>query len=228
MQSIIKADYIAGLWNVHLTSQLTWRVKGDRPQQCDESPAKRPDKWRSPSFSWMAVDGMISPANSRSKGLLADVVGVHVEPLTSDPTGLLKSGYLRLRGRLEKLELKTWHLARHDLRERQWVMVLNGRDMLISGVPEEARLAGLVHLDVSQTEFRHPLYYMNVFAEDDYLAGLILELIDRSAGTFRRIGCFASAKEEGIKLMLEEHPTTEATPCESYDPETQKPIIRII
>jgi hypothetical protein len=43
-----------------------------------------------------------------------------------------------------------------------------------------------------------------------------------------RIGCFASTKSNGIKLLLEEHPTSDDLPCESYDPETKKHIIRIL
>lgn len=223
MQPTVQADYIAGLWNLHLASQLTWTVEGDPPSQCDGSPAKRPEKWRAPSFSWMSVDGVISAPNPRSNGLLAEVVEVHVEPYTSDRTGLLKSGYLRIRGRLEALKLRRWKLG-----ARQWIMSLNNIDMLVSGVPQWEQLAGLVHLDIEQNGFPNPLYYMNILAEDDYLTGLVLELIDQPAGTFRRIGCFASTKPDGIKLLLAEHPTSDDMPCESYDPETREHTIRII
>lgn len=222
MQSSVNADYIAGLWNIHLASQLTWTVKGDCPSQCDGSPAKRPEKWRAPPFSWMSVDGVINPPNPRSNGLLAEVVEVRVEPYASDRTGLLKSGYLRLQGRLEALQLR-----RRDLGTRQRIMSLNGIDMLISGVPAWEQLAGLVHLD-TQDEFPNSLYYMNILAEDEYLTGLVLKLVDGRAGTFTRIGRFASTKPNGIKLLLEEHPTSDDLPCESYDPETKKHIIRIL
>lgn len=111
MESVMRVEYIAGLWNAYLASQLTWTVQGDPPSQCDGSPAKRAEKWRAPSFSWMAVDGVISAPNPRSVGILADVVEVYVETLTPDWTGRLRSGYIRLRGRLEALSLKGWHHA---------------------------------------------------------------------------------------------------------------------
>ncbi|KAF1986510.1 HET-domain-containing protein [Aulographum hederae CBS 113979] len=50
-QSLMKAEYYAGLWGKRLVQQLLWRV---------DTPRKRPEKYRAPSWSWISVNGPIS------------------------------------------------------------------------------------------------------------------------------------------------------------------------
>ncbi|KAG8168735.1 hypothetical protein KVR01_001484 [Diaporthe batatas] len=68
-QSGIQRDqirYIAGLWSVHLASQLLWHVepvfKGDSDSSSETFKylSKRPKNYRAPSFSWASVDAQFS------------------------------------------------------------------------------------------------------------------------------------------------------------------------
>ncbi|KAH8785084.1 heterokaryon incompatibility protein-domain-containing protein [Diaporthe sp. PMI_573] len=116
--------YVAGLWNVHLVSQLLWHVepvyRGDSDSSSDtiEYLSRRPKEYRAPSFSWASVDAQFG--NGIACGHVLDSDGVLVEiPQDKDDTwsrpetedwkksvsvqfetanefGLVKSGHIRL------------------------------------------------------------------------------------------------------------------------------------
>jgi hypothetical protein len=60
MSKKINRQYVAGLWNVHLASQLLWRVEPlfDRSDRTFSHPATAPKDYRAPSFSWAALDAI--------------------------------------------------------------------------------------------------------------------------------------------------------------------------
>jgi hypothetical protein len=230
MTEIIQDEYIAGMWRQYLESQLLWTV--DECRQINDEPSKRPIEYRAPSFSWASIDGMINTAEITDKGMLIEVQEVKLDYVTSDQTGLVKGGYLRLNGTLKRLKI-----VRHPLGQ-PWIMVVNDVEARRRDGEEWERLGPLVHLDVHQADFndsneKQTLYCMPARAPHGrwtFLSCLILESIDEAAGTFRRIGMAMSHKAEVIQIqILLEHCDNEAgLPCEFYDRETRKHLIRVL
>lgn len=119
-----RIQYIAGLWNVHLVSQLLWHVepvyRGDSDSRSDtiEYLSSRPTGYRAPSFSWASVDAqfgngitcghVLDPSNilaeipqekdvKKSKSeteVWKESVSMQFE--TDNEFGLVKSGHIRL------------------------------------------------------------------------------------------------------------------------------------
>ncbi|KAF4828681.1 hypothetical protein CGCTS75_v007171 [Colletotrichum tropicale] len=92
------AVYLGGLWRSRMPRNLLWHVS---------EPAKRPERYRAPSWSWASVDNASFssyhecysdfPTPNRE---LVSVVEVTTTPLTSDDTGQLRGGSLTLKCRL--------------------------------------------------------------------------------------------------------------------------------
>lgn len=83
-----RIQYIAGLWNVHLISQMLWRVepvyRGDSDARADtiEFVSRRPTIYRAPSFSWASVDAQFG--NGITCGHVLDPDAVLVEVSQDD------------------------------------------------------------------------------------------------------------------------------------------------
>lgn len=91
--------YYAGLFETSLLASLCWGTF--------LGTGKRPTQYRAPTWSWASIDGRIldwgcrGTDRQRSFELeLASVVDVSVEPCTTDLTGQVEGGYIRLRGYL--------------------------------------------------------------------------------------------------------------------------------
>ena len=118
-------DYAAGIWSQNLTSGLLWYVDKDRR-------LSRPSEYRAPSWSWVAVDGVITndslefgPSTSGLKILKQIITGPSSIFNDSDigsslaapegevfPMGLInEDSYLRVQG---KLKQATWRKANQD------------------------------------------------------------------------------------------------------------------
>ena len=84
-------EYLAGLWRKTIVTNLRWTVLSD---------SRRPPIWRSPSWSWAAIDGEVGEARydidwKRVRDY-ARCVDVSITPTGPDPTGELSSGYIIL------------------------------------------------------------------------------------------------------------------------------------
>lgn len=84
---------LAGLWRKTIVADLCWTVWS--------ADGRRPSIWRSPSWSWAAIDGIIHLPGykSYSKSDVRDYarcVDVSVTPTGPDPTGEVSSGYIIL------------------------------------------------------------------------------------------------------------------------------------
>ena len=102
-----KCDYVAGLWENHLESQLLWQVNEVYEDGIFENPARRDSK-RAPSFSWASIDfhhGIIygeatDYAEDRAEQLFIKVKGcktVAADP--SNPFGLITEGWIKIQAR---------------------------------------------------------------------------------------------------------------------------------
>lgn len=93
--------YVAGLWRLHLESQLLWKVETVFEQQTRtfKHPSTRPceQQSRAPSFSWASVDTHMGNGvvygEVTDRGLKIEIVRVEVEAESSErPYGLIKEG----------------------------------------------------------------------------------------------------------------------------------------
>ncbi|KAF6828213.1 heterokaryon incompatibility protein [Colletotrichum musicola] len=217
MSSILADQYVAGMWLGQLEVELLWSIAERRP-------ATTPTRgYRAPSWSWASVDGRVMPGFpcEDSESLLIRVHDSHLDYATDDTTGLITGGWLRILGRLMPLGV-----SRQARSERNHCI---GWEVSINGVPVRCS-AKSIHLDVVHerleecTLFCMPARIRN--SGKNIVDVLLLELVDRERGVFRRVGLgsFASEEEsyEALWLGLE----VQRLSCEEYGDAEQ--LIRLI
>lgn len=109
----IRDEYIAGLWQRGLASQLLWHVNEadlHEPQPRDNNRPKTHDGstlFRAPTFSWASVETPrgVTFAEITKVGLKISIEVVRLRYLTDDEFGILIDGYIVLRGILRRILL---------------------------------------------------------------------------------------------------------------------------
>jgi hypothetical protein len=107
----VDREYLAELWKRYLIYKLLW--KGDSPPRIDSSrPTGSELEYCAPSWSWGSVDATIRPFPyinyaEQSKTFLAQVLSAQVANVTSDSTGQVSAGYLKVKGWLNTFEVET-------------------------------------------------------------------------------------------------------------------------
>ncbi|KIW76494.1 hypothetical protein Z517_11240 [Fonsecaea pedrosoi CBS 271.37] len=115
MTRILRLDgsedqYLAGMWQNYLASQLLWYVNDgeEEGKTAQPLPDTRPRQYRAPTFSWASVEtsrGVTFPETT-DKGILVEVQVVRLTYRTEDDMfGILTDGYLVLKGVLRRIEL---------------------------------------------------------------------------------------------------------------------------
>ncbi|KAL8946878.1 MAG: hypothetical protein Q9222_006783 [Ikaeria aurantiellina] len=106
MQTMLQDEYLAGLWKGTLSSDLLWRVTGGK--RADGLPSAIAKQYRAPSWSWAALDGHIMPGRPNTERILISIEEAVTIPSTPEnPLGQLNSGWIRLRGALLPVTVKT-------------------------------------------------------------------------------------------------------------------------
>lgn len=236
-QQGIGGEYIAGLWRKHLVEQLMW-CRQERAYRTVKF-CKKFATYSAPSFSWASLDGPVTHGyrDEQHEMTVATIVDVKIEPVTSDATGQVRSGFIRIRSHLKRFKLP--HIT-----TPQSLMVGN------------IRVTKDTAEDMSTTDtYLLPLYRNDIYI---YVEGLILHSMERPGlkGCFERIGtyrlekkglldrigewgmfkqglvgsicswCLKKSAEEVISLgdMHDE----DGIPCESYDPQTKEYTIVLV
>ena len=97
-QTLVQAQYLAGLWNRHIVPQLLWELHRGGGY-CSST-------YRAPSWSWALVEGsFLTTTSSRLSGNLVKVIDAKVVPAGLDPTGAVLSGYLKLQADLHSIRI---------------------------------------------------------------------------------------------------------------------------
>ncbi|KAK0121913.1 hypothetical protein ONS95_010189 [Cadophora gregata] len=103
-------EYVAGLWREYLESQLLWSVDPVFEHGKFSFPSSRPQNYRSPSFSWAAVDAKrgITYGDFTKDNLLITIEKFEIlQDKGADKFGLVKKGcFIELSGVLKKIILE--------------------------------------------------------------------------------------------------------------------------
>ncbi|KAK1982969.1 heterokaryon incompatibility protein [Colletotrichum cereale] len=198
----INDTYVVGMWRRYLASSLLWHV--DKQAQVDGSPSTRPDIYRAPSFSWASVDGSVKTAPSTDANLLIEVVGFHVDYVSVDTTGLVKGGYIDLKGQVKPFEM----VVRYTLELQQLFLLVDGI-VVKDPLKKDWENGPLVHLDVGQKSFdeendKKMLYYVPAQKQENlgnHVSYLLLVALDEGRSTFRRIGIAVTAEAAEIEIL---------------------------
>jgi hypothetical protein len=114
----LDSDYLAGLWRKYLLWDLLWRIEG---------PGQRVTTWRSPSWSWASLNGVVhlelDPDDIRP---LAEIVECSTQPAVEAlPFGAVTSGEIWIRGYLRQVQftykLQEWTIVDKNPSPPRWV-----------------------------------------------------------------------------------------------------------
>jgi hypothetical protein len=237
------AKYVAGLWNVHLASQLLWKIESvfRKSDSVFEHLSTAPQTYRAPSFSWASIDVQrghgITYAEVTDRDLLIEVDEISITP-TSDTNvyGMVSSGHLFIFGKLRKACLSPKPKGRYA-----WTLL----DREVLDVEEHSN----VYLDCSARDGESILgpdagvYVVpaafgdrTVPQESKYMTCLILQLIQghENGPNFRRIGLTKLSPWADVKAFSSEHGILEVygsdvnMPHQGYDGTTGMHRIRVV
>lgn len=183
--------YLGGLWRSRMSRNLLWQIS---------NPAKRPERYRAPSWSWASVDNASLftyhegyswfPKRHR---VLVSVIEATTTPLTSDDTGQLQGGSLTLKCRLLRANLakgpRDGQIGAEKLETIEGIRIHHQRE----------KWAGyyLMRFDTVEDERCSPILFVPIQVEEDKenradesrirgnYYGLVLE---KSGNSYKRIG----------------------------------------
>lgn len=118
MLSVLKDEYIAGMWRRHLENELVWW--GFFSLQ--PSSSLGPQIYRAPSWSWASAETVVVLGRQYKDCKVDSFIEVedyHLEYVTSDRIGLVSGGWLRLWGILRQMKLllcEEYREGRHLIR----------------------------------------------------------------------------------------------------------------
>jgi hypothetical protein len=109
-QPLIKAEYVAGLWDYSLPLQLLWSVY--MPPIAKQVP-RRAKTYCAPTWSWASVVADVQPcdideiktslAKTGEEPYMIQILEYKVDHVTDDLTGQVSGGYLKVKGWLRSL-----------------------------------------------------------------------------------------------------------------------------
>ncbi|KAH7074856.1 heterokaryon incompatibility protein-domain-containing protein [Paraphoma chrysanthemicola] len=225
-RSVTNDEYVAGLWRSCLEHMLLWFITP--PSEIDCIPAVRPITYRAPSWSWASLDGSIimdaGAYNASWPAMLAREV--HLEFVTEDTTGAIKSGWLDLTGCLKPMRLvKTglnayWTVVLGDMVSDESTDVYANCDGIGQSVKLDVAPSddGIIHADNAARR----LYFMvgkEITGQAPLVAILLLRLVDEEEQLFERIGIAWGINAYDRELFLADlgEDVRKKLPCRSYE-----------
>jgi hypothetical protein len=198
MSTHIAAPYIAGMWrNQYFASQLLWRVETLFKNGKFLHPSKRPEEYRTPSWSWAAIDapqGIRCGETQDEAKLLISVESVDVKPQPEPNSqfGLVKEGgFIKLK--CQRLPIVIERKSRRTTDGNQddvYIWSLTG-----DREGEDAKMHPNVSLDSPEDDFEgirgwhSSMWLVPAYKNSDGdLIGLLLERKKDNGDHFRRVG----------------------------------------
>jgi hypothetical protein len=221
VQSVVRDEYVAGMWRKDLSSQLIW---GN-----GVGSTVRPSIYSAPSWSWASVEGhtLLNSYPFDREKVEVEVVDLHIEYATEDETGQILSGWLDLKGSLQAVQLE-----HNTLTGEGWLMKFRDGDEDIHNIVADLDDASLEDNVIVQQSAAAEYFCMYVTSGFH----LILRLVDCTNKLYERVGTarvYADRSPSGLdketknrsRSSLDEE-TKRSLPCNRY--EGGKHTIRII
>ena len=217
MQGLLDDEYLAGLWRKNLPSQLLWAATDyARPSSL---PSRKPRSYRAPSWSWASTDGPISDDWGTCDGILITILDARVTPVGTDPTGQIKDGLIRLKGRLVPAEVvrdPKWPGKWCKLRVNS--EVLDYQTMLDTVSHELLGTPSVYLLPIQSYAPSGTSYYTS--SDHDHISGLILQPAAQGNGTYERIGRYNMVPEKSREALIRSQTLNDKSLYENADGET--------
>lgn len=185
--------YLAGLWKSCLAEQLLWIV-GSNCRQINGQPSVRPSIYRSPSWSWLSIDGIITLPTPSRYPILIQILEANVSLVDDEnPTGQIKGGIVHVCGQLEWISLR--RNSDTGITKRQEYNA-TGKD----GVQQ-----GLVWVSFDEKENTpKDVFFMAVtYCWENIIEGLLLVPTMHKPMEFKRVGHFRTCSSETTTCLLE-------------------------
>lgn len=106
-QALLRDEYIVGMWRRTLLTDLLWHCTTHEPHNNARALSKQPE-YAVPSFSWLSLEAGVSRGSTVGYGATthAEIISVHIDYVTNDSTGLVRSGQLHVCGPLRAVSLR--------------------------------------------------------------------------------------------------------------------------
>lgn len=240
--SLVRYDYVAGMWARDLEFQLLWQVKkrwDSNGQMWVHQWSRRPREYRAPSFSWAAVDTDwgIEYGAFRGEGGVSFEANGFVKRSRGfnrrDPFGILLSASMALIG--------DFPLKRVQVRRNEAVEDPFNTDYVGVNWQNPAEQIGNPTLDSAEGDVDifgpdGQLYYLAAtpavrVGEAVHYTCLLLQSYPSVFGTFRRVGLITIIGRGGKDHVRELSGDEESMPCLDWNPragEFGKHTIRIV
>ena len=115
----------AGIWRSHFLEGLNWQVIDHDIYLAISKQPQRPSTWRAPSWSFAAIEGLVSYEGASIDGnRFTELEECNLTPAGLNPLGELRDGFVRLRGPIVDIERTSETQDSNDLYQLQ----LHGRN----------------------------------------------------------------------------------------------------
>ena len=192
-EMITKPDYRAGIWMRELPGALLWHCE-PRPDSMYTS--FRPKTYRAPSFCWASFEGPILFREGASNNSVCEVLDLHIENVTNNIFGQVKSGFLRVSGYvLDGFSMPAGFQDSEDL----FIMGKEGKEFGGFCYPDELAL-----LNNDRERGEHKFQCLAIAKSlsqrgDHFITGLMLE--STGAGNeYKRVGLFLIGGDEASEF----------------------------
>jgi hypothetical protein len=176
----------AGIWKSWFVHSLVWRVQvpGEDIYVFAEKRPGRVEKWRAPSWSFAAIEGVVLYdilERAMEGETVASVEECRVVPSGRNELGELKEGYVRIRGPMTRMKLVEQTHIGHASNGRACMLRLEGGRGVYAGV----------YFDLDTYDMCDVLMLTSS-------SGLALRAVDGKKGTYVRVGAVVAYMRNGI------------------------------
>ncbi|KAK7892228.1 hypothetical protein LTR67_007324 [Exophiala xenobiotica] len=232
VRQILGDRYLAGLWEHNIMRDLLWFLQ----HRNDGENVGLPFPIRAPSWSWASIDAEVMYLSGTDKETIhTSLVQAHVDIATKDDTGMVRGGYLRLRGPLTKASpvdgewsavANTWcinnlkvHLEVDFDMPPIW-RAQEGPALRLQQAHDGVFSMSIGSRFVKQLLARQDFYVLPILNDEDpytkslYDYGLLLSPTGAANGEYIRIGRFEAQDEESQEALFK---TGERLPRTCYE-----------
>jgi hypothetical protein len=179
-------QYLAGLWEKTLASDLTWH---------STSPRTRPMQWRAPSWSWASVHGLIRHSGKCDLNLLE----WDIQPKGPDMYGELSSASIDVSTRLLRGTLRYGRQLPFFKHDPLYTVILCSAEIKLNA-DYELHLEGEHHVGDGSEVFC--LLILQDWGHHELQGCLVLQSVNVSSRTFRRIGIIETYSHSAFRKEL--------------------------